>query len=221
MKLSKEIKILISCVAITLIFLFSYNVVYAYFSSKKSSSGEGQLGYMEVKFAYSVNNQPTIVEEDEYYIYSANTPLFSRGDIVPFTNQDGEALNLMFYSPLTSCASYVRFWVDAFILDENELPDKMVNYGQYFVLQGTTFTRQIKTVEGVTNAVHYLTNALEPQGTNVYLNVSNSLQISNNAPNDLLSTKVLIVVRFEACQQANEAFKAEFNDGWGYLSTWE
>lgn len=216
MKGTKSIKLLILSVVLTLAFLVSFNLVYGYFTTKKETSGNVNMGNLNVRFAYNSNGTYTLVEQDSYEIQPSKDGLF-RGESFQMKTDSGDVINtLYFFVSSDSCDCYIRFFINAYAIINGE-PDKSVNYGQYFEFVTDTYTRQIKTNGDESNAVYYSNSSLNYG----YKTIGNTIKILDDAPNELLNSVVQVVITFDAVQAANNAFASVFSDGWGYLDTWE
>ncbi len=125
--------------------------------------------------------------------------------------------SLQFRSSANSTSAYIRFRVNAYILNSSGEIINNTNYGQYFRLNyGSAYvTYNTITNNSETNTIYYVTRALPSNTTYTF---ANSMTLLTNAPAEILNTDVKITITFEAVQASNEAYKSVFNDGWGYLN---
>ena len=216
---SKQIKLLGLLVILTLIFLFAFNVTYAYFTASKRVTGNIQFSNLDIRFAYRSNNVDTIVNTDTLTIYpSESTGVISRGGTIYLATESGADIQyLAFSSTSDSTPSYIRYRINAYKVI-NETIDDSVNYGQYFEFQGGNFvTRRILTVGNETNAIYYIE---EEVAGNVRRVFASSIKLLETAPVALLNSQINLSITFEAVQSENQAYLSVFNDGWGYLESW-
>lgn len=216
---SKQIKLLGLLVILTLIFLFAFNVTYAYFTASKRVTGNIQFSNLDIRFAYRSNNVDTIVDTDTLKIYpSDSTGVISRGGTIYLATESGADIQyLAFSSTSDSTPSYIRYRINAYKVI-NETIDESVNYGQYFEFQGGNFvTRRVLTVGNETNAIYYIE---EEVAGNVRRVFASSIKLLETAPVALLNSRINLSITFEAVQSENQAYLSVFNDGWGYLESW-
>ncbi len=219
---SKQIKLLGLMIILILSFLFAFNVTYAYFSASHRVTGNIYFADLNVRFAYSASGSITVLDEGETTLSirpATNAPI-SRGSSFNLALADGTAITyLAFNSSPDSCASYIRYRIDAYVV-ENGVEDTSVNYGQYFEFSGTGSNidteREVKTVAGVTNAIYFIQTTVN-SGTRTF---ASSITLLDTAPIDILNSQIKLTITFEAVQAANQAYLSVFNDGWGYSDSW-
>ncbi len=215
----KHIKILGLIVILTLIFLFAFNVTYSYFSAIDRVTGNIVFSNLNVRFAYRSNNVDTVVNDTSLTIIpSASSGTISRGSTFNLALSDGTEISyLAFNSSSDSCASYIRYRINAYKVNDG-VEDTSINYGQYFQFEGSLdVVREIRTVAGETNAIYYIKESVSANSRRVF---ASSITLLESAPVSILNSQLKLTITFEAVQSANKAFTVVFDDGWGYLNTW-
>ncbi len=218
---NKEIKIISLFVVLALIFLFSFNITYSYFTSTHQASGDINFSNLNVRFAYTTTASmasPIVVTESTLSVRpSDSSGTISRGTTFQLALEDGTDLSyLAFNASSDSCSSYIRFRINAYQVEDGNI-DNTVNYGRYFEISGSGFTSSSLSVNNVTNTIYYMTNALNANQTVVF---ATGIKLLEEAPVDLLNSQVRLYIEFEAVQSANQAYLSVFNDGWGYSANW-
>ncbi len=220
---SKGLTILSIFASLTLIFLLAIDVVSAYFTSRSSANGDFTFGKIEVNYSYRTTSGGAIipVAGNELNLAPDNAQI-KRGDTFSFKllEENGSTTetvdSLQFTSSADSSSAYIRFMLDAYIVNSAGEVISDVNYGQYFLIEyGPAYvTHKLVENNGVTNTVYYLTRALPSDTTYIF---ANRLTLLNSAPLEMLNTDIQITITYKAVQTSNEAYKYVFNDGWGYL----
>ena len=116
-------------------------------------------------------------------------------------------------------ASYVRLWINAYIIKDSVL-DTSVNYGQYFEftsLYTSAFETKIITQNTESRKMYYLISSIS---SGVLIDIATGLTLLSTAPVEMLDKSINITINFDSVQVENQAYKAVFDDGWGYCSSW-
>lgn len=218
---NKEIKIVGLLVVLALIFLFTFNVTYSYFTASHQVTGDITFSNLNVRFAYTIVSSPAspIVVNDATLSVrpSDSSGTIARGTTFELALEDGTDLEyLAFNASSDSCSSYIRFRINAYKVVEGNL-DNTINFGQYFEIEGNGFTSSLQTVDGVTNTIYYMNNTISADQNLIF---ATGITLLENAPVELLNSQVRLYIEFEAVQSANQAYLAVFNDGWGYSAYW-
>ena len=240
-KISKESKLFSILVILTLIFLLSINVVYAYFSARASASGEGKFGTLGVNWFYTKNQsyEENIINSGSVLNLNLNADTMNRGVSAGFiygkgtdsTNDDDVIDFLGFTLEEDSVDVYIRFWLDAYIvLGEN--PDGTIelgqkNYGENFELMYSGVMAgvggaEVKSniVDGETierNRIYYLPSALTMSSS---VTCIDSVKLKEDADIEMLSEKISLTLNFEAVQASNKAYEDVFGDWKGFCNDW-
>ncbi len=214
----REFKIAGLCVIFTLLFLCIFNVTYAYFTAVATVTGSQTFYNMNVKFGYTAGASYEI--SDTTFTVTPSESVISRGDEFGIKYNNTEITNLYFWVAPYSCDSYVRFMLDAYKVDSSGTQTSSVNYGQYFEIihSSNSFTRKVVTNGDTTNAVYYMNDAVTTTVTSYFCE---KIKLLDTAPVDVLDGRIKLTITFSAVQKSNKAYEAVFNDGWGYLNTWE
>ncbi len=221
----KQSSILSILVSLTLIFLCVFGVTYSYFTASKTVSGTAQFSTLEVKIGYktSQSSSLTTINTPTFTVYPSESTIV-RGGTFGFkvNSTDAQTLfSLNFTSSSTSCSAYIRYWVDAYVVN-GSTPDKSVNYGRYFQLNSSMDVAEVKTVTnpttGVVNVMYYYAEALPGGETSLF---ANGMTLLSSAPDDIMQKKLQITISFDAVQSTNQAFASYYTDGWGYCSWWK
>lgn len=230
MKIQKRSgNIFVVLAVLTLLFLFTFSVTYAYFTSNKSLQGNIAFAGLDVKFAYKMQEESSWTPiSDSTFTVKPDKRVVLRGDTFNYMYDsngdevDEQIYSLAFFASSNSCSSYVRLRVDAYIVEEGVV-NKTVNYGQYFkinFLAEDDFQTKTLTVGTITNNIYYKKSALLGSGNAVAYEFSNSMTLLENSPDELLQKSINVSMYFEAVQSTNSAFKFTYNDGWGYCDSW-
>lgn len=218
-KISKESKLYPILVIVTLIFLLSINVAYAYFTSRSYVVGDTNFATLDVGWIYRKESGSSAIDIANSSTINPVLSSINRGETVSF-KIGGDSVNSLGFKTLEgSTGAYVRFWVDAYIVDSTNSDGTLnlgsVNYGKFFQLM----------ISGVVPESNY-SEENPPLNIVYYTSVSgmswciDSIKLLEEAPIDLLSKEVSLSISFEAVQSSNEAFKSVFNDWKGYSDSW-
>ena len=117
---TKEIKVISALVILALVFLCSFNVVYSYFTSLSYINADLDFYTLDVKMYYEDPDigVPTYIE-NQTQLYPSD--LFKRGTAVNLKkSEESETLisEIGVASSETSCASYVRFYLQVYMVKE-------------------------------------------------------------------------------------------------------
>lgn len=246
-KVSKNSKLILTLVLLVLAFCCSLNVTYAYFTASASKSGELNFPDLDVRFVtLDANGDVAQTDEDGEYsqdnLYTIDLyPVggtISRGSpfqlsLDKYTGVEGETQevisNLAIQSMPNSAASYVRFWIDAYIVvDDAGNLNTTTNYGKYFLFtipEGAPFARGGTGTNATESSwCYYLGGPLSSDPSNNTILLGNTLNFSDLTgdaiPADVLGAKLKISITLEAIQFQNGAFATEFNDEKGYFADW-
>ena len=226
-EINKHSKLAITLVMLLLAILGIVNVTYSYFTSTSNSAGEMVFGDLDVEFVYKIpsnNSYLSTQNEAVLELYSA-TGTIARG--VPFqlslTPGGTPIETLGIRNKQNSCTAYIRFWIDAYVV-EDDVVDKSVNYGKYFLLDSSTY--YTNTGSSVAGSTCYF--GIEMREANIALDIGNTLTLTDlsatdTVPAQLLGEQIQITISFEAAQVANNGFIAAFGqngDTKGYYTGW-
>ena len=218
-----EYKIVTFSIIIVLLFLFAFNITYAYFTATGSINGSLNFSNLDVKFGYRRNNTVYETIDTQTLVVAPNTTMVSRGDNFTLLYGTYNIDYLYFTASSDSCDYYVRFMLNAYKINADNSIDESVNYGRYFEIKcaNNVFTLvrdKTNTVDTTQiNNVYYMTSTLT---NGQYYRFCDSITLLDSAPTDILDTNIQLQITFKAVQQPNEAFKSVFDDGWGYNSSW-
>ena len=214
----KKISIIGVIVIIALVFLCTFNITYAYFTSVANIEGNLNFGSLDVRFAYYDGNV-TAFEDGvtTMTIFPASNSSISRGSTFTFQTQEGKPITYLGFNSTSSCTSYVALKVNAYKLINGEA-DTATNYGKYFTLNSVNNRIVLGNGTGSQrDDVYYYKTELTSNG---FMEFAESMTLSNDAPIELLNSSLEITITFKAVQQPNEAFKYAFGSEWGYLESW-
>lgn len=215
---SKKISIIGIIVIIALVFLCTFNITYAYFTSVANIEGNLNFGSLDVRFAYYSGGVTTLESgETTMSVIPASNSSISRGSTFTFQTPEGQAITYLGFNSNSSCTSYVALKVNAYKLVDG-VADATTNYGEYFTLNSANNRIVLGNGTGSQrDDVYYYTTAITANG---FVEFAESMTLSNDAPVDLLNSSIEITITFKAVQQPNEAFKYAFGSEWGYLESW-
>lgn len=229
-KVSKEIKIVTKLVILALVFLSAISFVYAYFTASAIISGDLEFNQFDVSLNYTSNSITTQIAKtnagnvNTLTLYPSLNSV-ARGVVFNLQTQSSVDVDLVSIKTANnSTSAYVRFWIDAFIVDDGVV-DTTVNYAQYFTLgyrqtvSGVTSVVVPNTVyrnvydmgdqDGTTNLVtYYIKNSL---AANASADCFDAIQFDENAPSVLLGKSIKLTLSFEAVQSTNNAYKLAFD----------
>ena len=241
-KVSRNVKLITTLILLVLAFCCSFNVTYSYFTASASKSGSLNFPDLDVRFVTTDKNND-IVQNGSYTQDSLYTielyPMggtISRGatfvlslDEYTTGGTQEEIGNIVIKNMENSTDAYVRFWVDAYIVNDDGTLNITKNYGKYFLFEMTDDSYFVRGGTGSntteeTNSCYFA----EPlyAGTSYdYINLGNTLSFSDltgdEIPADVLGEKLKITLTLEAVQTTNNAFTSVFNDEKGYYSNWQ
>jgi len=230
---TKSSSIIITLILLMLAVLCVTNVTYSYFTAQAKVEDETAFGDLNVRFVYQSTYGGSSIESP-----TGTIELFSStGAIqqnVPFQfslTQEGDPIyNLGIHNQSGSCDAYVRFWIDAFIVEDGEIKDN-TNYGKYFfiadeqLLEEGVITRSGSSVQD--SSCYFFPKVLEPSissprsiGTTLELR---DVSATDTVPVAMLGVEMQITISFQAVQAANRAFESVFGaegDTKGYYTGW-
>lgn len=234
---TKKSKILITLVLLVLAVVCAVNVTYSYFTSTAIADGDIVFGDLNVRFAYRAGDNILPTDKTTISLYPVSGTIERE---VPFQlslTEGGSAMeNLIIQKYANTCACYVRFWVDAYVMDEVKNGDettyvvnKTVNYGRYFFLTANE-SYYTKSGGSVSDSWCYFIVPKFPDNSSVSISLGNTLVLKDvstleedKVPVTLLGEKLKITLTLEAVQSANKAYKSVFGDSgdiYGYYSSW-
>lgn len=235
-KVGKFSKMLLTLTLIVLAFCCSFGVTNSYFTASSSKSGNVEFEKLDVKFK-AVNEQDAVLDESSTITLYPMTGAIIRGEAfnLSLTETNQTAIgNIKIANTEESIEAYVRFWIDAFIVDESkpEGVDTTTNYGQYFLLNYDADYVSKGGAKNLTVATesdwcYYLQYELVHEGAELgdsSLNIGNTLTLSETVTDEtfseLVGHQLRISITLEAVQRANGAVRFEFNDEKGYYTGW-
>lgn len=230
-KATKSVKLITTLTLLVLAFFSVINVTYSYFTASAKSNGTLNFPDMQVNFVYLTNetSSPNVVTTSTLTLYpveEVSTGVYdscaiSRGNsfLVSLTEKGAPIRDLGIKNSATSCESYVRFWIDAYIVNSSGSIISNTNYGKYFLLPTNRF--YTNTGSSVAGSWCYFTEYA--MSSNYEIDFGNSITFAEDAPVELLGKKLKITISFEAVQKANEAYLSVFGktgDTKGYYTLW-
>ncbi len=223
---SKHFNIVVSLTLIVLAVVSAISVTWSYFTASTTKKGEMQFSDLQVQFAYYQSDDSGFATATE----GTTIPLYvAKGETVernkPFelaSTVGGTAIgDIAIFNPSTSCSAYVRFWIDAYILDENDAPIKTNNYGKYFSFN---FNSDVALANAgskrTNNNVIYCYKGVIVGSDTSAKPIGASITLVESAPVTLLGEELQLFMTLEAVQSANNAAEEAFDDAKGYYQTW-
>lgn len=216
-------KILMSLILLALAFFGVFNVTYSYFTSTAFKDGTLDFPDINVQFYYREAGDIVFLTTLSTQLYPLTTTI-ARGETFQVSSSPtSEAINAIGIQNMEgSCDVYIRFWLDAYIVDANGNPTSQTNYGKYFLFTELIDNSFIKN-EGGSVAGSWCYFILESQSAGDGAEFGNSLKLSEDAPAEMLGKSIRINLSFEAVQQANQAYLSVFGqegDTKGYFMGW-
>lgn len=196
----------------------------SYFTASAKREGKMEFAIMSVRFAYYYGSGylPKDDEGDnvkeQISLYPANTAAIQRGVAFGVSpDPQGTAVqNLAIHNMAGSCNAYVRFWINAYIIKDNQ--QDSTNYGQYFTLNKTSDVDFTNAGTGRKQSVYCLKRALREDE---YVYIGATLTMSTTAPDSLMGETLRIDICMDSIQADNGAHLIEYkNDAKGYYSGW-
>ena len=224
----RKLNILITLVLLMLAVLSVVGAVSSYFSASTHKDGQLNFSRLSVEFAYKddkgqlkkINNGSELGTLTLYP--NVETVIRNEPFKLKVEGATDAISSILIMNNENSCSAYVRFWIEAYIVDSNgDLGTK--NYGKYFLLSDSSaYTKQNSSVSGAD--CYYVINAISAENN---VDLGNQLKISDltgdSIPDDLLGAKLKVTISFDAVQSANGAFKSVFgaqDDKKGYYTDW-
>ena len=220
----KQFNILVSLVLLILAVACVVNVSYSYFTSASTTGGSVDLKDLNVEFYYTLNGSDVSKGTDTLELYSASGTIAREQEFELSLTEGGEAIDdLGIRVASGSCPVYIRLWIDAYIIKQDNSLDTTVNYGKYFLLAQNNYC--VKTNGSVANSNCYFITEEVDSTLPAYL--GNTLKLSDltddEVPVNLMGEKLKITISFEAVQAANKAYLSVFgssDDTKGYYKGW-
>lgn len=218
-KVKQEARLLISLLLLVLTFFSVLHVTYAYFTTTTSINGQITFKTLAVQFVYKDSTGAFKTKNGSTLDLFVSTGSIGRGDEFELAlDEDSDAIqDLGIQNMETSTNCYVRFWFDAYIVDEDFEKKSNVNYGKYFTLTSTSVYFTNLYSSSPNSWCYYIVAALTPSVSNSYLSMGNSIVLSEDAPVEMTGEKLKLSISFEAVQEENLAFKTVFDDDRGYF----
>jgi len=203
---TKELNILTAVIVLSLAFLCIFNITYSYFTASSIINGDVGFNNIKVNFYYTTATTNGLVENGNTLVVNS-VGTVTRG--TPFAIQYGgqEFTSIGLKADSSSCAVYIRFWIDAYALNDG-VEDTTINYGKYFALykgaNPATDIKYLPTYDGE-NITYFISGAVSANGVS---DTFNKLMLKDDAPNGMLGKNISITIKFEAIQATNGACKA-------------
>lgn len=214
---TKKSTSIITIIVLTMLFLLSMSVSYAYFTAMVSLSAEGAFGNVQVYWAYKIGDDLTVYNGNTLALTLASSPSIG-GSAVGFKYDSSNISEIQITKANNSSDCYVRFWVDAYVAGD------ATNYGKYFLLNcGSIYDSALRD-NGANlnyNRIYYYIASDHTGVLDGRYKVCDGISIISTAPIELSGASVDITITFEAVQAANEAYKSVFNDWKGYHAYWD
>ena len=237
----KKIKsqMFISITLVLLAFVCALNVTYSYFTASASIDGNVNFGDLNIRFAYMVNSSTLPSDKTTISLYPESGTIEREKPFKLSLTEGGTAIDsLLIQKMANSCACYVRFWVDAYVVTETQtddggkttyIVDKTKNYGKYFFLK-TNESVYTKSGGSVSGSWCYFVPEAFLNLSAYSIDLGNTLELrdisaaeSDKVPVDILGEKLKITLTVEAVQKTNKAYLSVFGkpeDTKGYYTYW-
>lgn len=219
-------KILTLVIVLMTVFLCLINVTYSYFSAKDNVAGNVNLSQILLEGVYWETEYGDTVlglGGTEVPMFPATNKINRGSHFKLKKNVDDESSMGAIGYRVTGTTVFVRFWIDAYIVDENGVENKTTNYGEYFLAGDVDGDEFVEVYGDYTKSndsnTYFVNESVEGDSGDNY--AFSALKLVDNAPDDMLGEKLRIYVTFDACQSSNKAFKSVFDDEHGYLESWE
>lgn len=221
---SKQVKIIAICVLVALASLFAFNVTYSYFSATHSINGTIKLSNLKATMIATDkdSNETELTNTTTIYVVNGSDVGLGKAFGISYQSNSDNAYSFGVLNPVDSCNCYVRFWIDAYIVG-----DTTTNYGQYFVLgnisnqtftSATTGTNAKLALNSTDKSTYYVKETMEANGETI--DFFNAIEISKQAPAELMGKDVQISISFNAIQASNGAVQTWASDQHGKYSSW-
>ncbi len=202
----------------------------SYFTASATRKGNMAFANMNLRFACYYNDgggdayHPLENGKGQIKLFPAETSAIQRGVEFKLSSKSGgEAIKyLSIHNMDGSCAAYVRFWIDAYV--END--ETKTNYGKYFTLnhREDVTTTNAGAGRDDSKTVYCFKEALEKTGGPGYYRIGETITMSTSKEVDhLMGESITIYIRMEAVQANKEACLSVFgkaDDTKGYYSGW-
>ena len=232
-KSRRKLNIVITIMLLLLAFASMVGTVSAYFSAITHKNGGMSFSKIDVSFAYTdENGDVKSISSNGAVTTLTLFPVVDsivRNEFFELAVEDSDTAieTISIVNNEDSCDVYVRFWIDAYIIDSSNNVDRTVNYGKYFLLaDSNNFTKENGSVAN--SDCYYVKNALNSaSATGKKVDLGNQLMVADldgdEIPVDMLGAKLKVTISFDAVQAANEAYKSVFGaptDLKGYYTNW-
>jgi len=236
---SKELNILTFVIVTMLAFLCIFNITYSYFTASAILNGNSNFGNIKVNFYYTTASGNAIVEDnattadtDESTLVVNPVGTVRRGTPFNIQYNSAQLTGVGFKADTSSCGVYVRFWIDAYLLDDNGDPDTSENYGIYFsfVYDNKVAVENTERVDNEltydeTNITYFCPSAIASGGNYIAFD---QLVLLDTAPQEMMGGTIRITIKFEAIQSTNGACQSwamydendDLNDNKGISMRW-
>ncbi len=223
----KHFNLIVSMALLLLAVVYLTNFTYSYFTTSHNAGGSVAFSDLDVQFYYKQTAESDAVtkEESSIELYSATGAIAIGSPFQLSLTAGGSAIDsLGFQTTTKSCESYIRFWIDAYVVNQDKSLDKTVNYGKYFLLNtNEAITNQNSSVAN--SSCYFVVEAF--YYTKRYVDIGNTLTLTDldndPVPVEILGETIQITISFEAVQKANKAYLSAFgdiDDTKGYLKSW-
>ena len=227
---TKSSNILTTFILLILAVLCVTNVTYSYFTAQSKVEDSINFGDLNVRFVYqeTSTSSPQSAEPSSIDLFSAEGAIQQN---VPFElslEKEGSPIyKLGINNQSGSCDAYVRFWIDAFVVDEGSTDT--TNYGKYFFIDDEDLLKEGVITRGqssVQNSSCYFFTKVLRHSSNRWIGTKLILQDVSETdivPVDLLGHEIQITISLQAVQAANGAYLSVFgadDDTKGYYTGW-
>ncbi len=224
---TKQFNVVLSLILVVLAIVSAVSITWSYFTSTNSKVGTMEFSDLQVQFVYYETEGggfQTATGGTTIPLYVAKGEVIARDD--PFnlaSSHNGNAIHsLAIHNSGASCSAFVRFWIDAYVLDQNDLPKTENNYGKYFQFNYNSDVALANSGANRTNENVTYCHILAISGSDTNARrIGASITLSEEAPIELLGEKIKFYMSLEAVQSANGAVTQVFNDSKGYYHSWK
>ena len=224
----KHFNLFVSMALLLLAVVYLTNITYSYFTTSHNAGGSIAFSDLDVQFYYKQTAESDAVtkEESSIELYSATGAIAIGSPFQLSLTAGGTAVNhIGIQATQNSCDAYVRFWIDAYVVNQDKSLDKTVNYGKYFLLPEPESCPYTNSNSSVSNSTCYF--GLDSITNRRGLDLGNTLTLTDldndPVPVEILGETIQITISFEAVQKANQAYLSAFgdvDDTKGYLKSW-
>lgn len=223
---NQSLNIVTTILLLVLAFLSVVNITYSYFTATNKVEGNMAFGNLDARFYYTTSTGTFVKDGVTTIDLFSATGTIARGQEFELSVTKGgdpiETLGIEVDSG--SIETYVRFWIDAYLVKDDGTLDKTTNYGKFFLFDSNN--RTITNTGGtVSTSTCYF--GIDYIDEDYPLEIGNTLTFSDledeTIPVELLGEEFQLTISFEAVQRANNGFKHAFgapDDMKGYYADW-